>query len=141
MKKNFVRMMSLLAVLAVPFAFSSCSDDDDTPASYSIVGSWTEEDSAGSEMTFDFTFKSNGTGKFVVTYVTDYTINGVETDSKEYDFEYKVTSDGAKEYLTFMWADGDNLWFSSNYQYTITVTKTSFMITLRSGNYYLFDRV
>lgn len=116
--KTFKYLPFWLCMLMMCVTFSSCSDDDDsTPATAnSIIGQWKRQGSTTE--TFEIlSFKADGSGT-------------IEDEEGVYNFKYTYSYDSSSDKGALKY------WFvnsSSIYNYTITITGTTMMMTSGSS--------
>lgn len=92
MKHKLLHLQSLVAValcVIMAMAFTSCSDDDDEPASNSIVGTWrlSLKESDGGFWYCQYNFKSDGTLE-----VKDWSSESKEPSSYEAKGTYTISN-------------------------------------------------
>lgn len=128
MKHKILHLQSLVAValcVIMAMAFTSCSDDDDEPASNSIVGTWrlARKESASTLWYYQFNFNSNGNFEFKMwspdepedpspgEYKGTYTISNQFITLNYYDDDkeiYRFSIEGNKLILYDFEDDGPN---------------------------------
>ena len=126
---NLKYMAMALFVAMLSLSFTACGDDDDDDGGSrpSIVGSWEQTNSYGTEITV--TFNSNKQGSVTYTYYDSNDVpTGNETEFFEYDYN---TTDGTLVVIGNTQLEGT---------WSVNVMSTKLMLSNSSASYVFTKR-